>query len=317
MDKKIIKKISNFNKLAVLLVSYSLFCFAVESKASELINNSDIIKIANELILDARKQEMASMEIISRANQIRKEVNSLRATARTLTDKSLTQQLTVAADLLAEQVTLWQQQGADNRQKSSDYFSYGRQLLTKAFKEQWQAKIKLDGEIALIPSTQPLIAHNTQIRSVHPNMPKAMQDTGSAVSGMTLSVPSLSAQSIPSPLDTASFQLSRDINFFSHVEPIVDVSQQQPMVPLNQIHQWRLMLSDLAAQPVSGKAINVRGHMPGHVHGLPTQPRVTKEIEPGVYLIEGMKFQMIGWWVIEFDIPYHGGVDTIKFNVVL
>lgn len=299
------------------MVSYSLLCFSIEGRASDLIKNSEIIKIANELIIDARKQELASMQIISRANQIRKQVNSLRATARTLTEKTIKQQLTTAADTLAEQIALWQQQGADNRQKSSDYFTYGRQLLTKAFKEQWQAKIKLDGEIALMPATQPLIAHNTQIRSVHPSMPKTMQDTGSPASGMTLSVPSLSAQSIPTPLDTDSFQLSRDINFFSHVEPVADTSQQQPMVPLNQIHQWRLMLSDLTAQPISGKNINVRGHMPGHVHGLPTQPKVTKEVEPGVYLVEGMKFQMIGWWVIEFDIPHQGGVDTIKFNVVL
>ncbi|WP_163833796.1 FixH family protein [Spartinivicinus ruber] len=278
----------------------------------------ETLKVANDLIIDARKLELASMQIISRANQIRQQVNNLRATARSLTDKIAKQQLNTAADTLAEQIALWQEQGADSRQKSSRYFNYGRQLLTTTFKQRWQANIKLNGEIALMPSTQQLMAHNTQIRSVHPNMPKNMQEEGSSVTGMTLSVPSLSAQSIPSPLDTDSFQISRDINFFSHVEPIPDTAQdQQPMVPLNQIHQWRLILADLSGQPVSGKAINVRGHMPGHVHGLPTQPKVTKELEPGVYLVEGMKFQMIGWWVIEFDVPHQEGMDTVKFNVVL
>ncbi len=68
------------------------------------------------------------------------------------------------------------------------------------------------------------------------------------------------------------------------------------------MHRSRLLVSDLDGAPVQGATILVAGHMPGHVHGLPTQPRVTQELAPGV-LVEGLKFQMEGWWVMEFRDP--------------
>jgi len=142
-----------------------------------------------------------------------------------------------------------------------------------------------------------------------------MQDQGEAKDGMTMAVPGMGGQNIPDPLDTGLFQLSRDLNYFAYVEPLD--AHHQPMVPLNEIHQWKLVITDLEGQLVSGKKIEIRGHMPGHVHGLPTQPKVTQELSPGVYLVEGMKFQMIGWWVMEFDIPTEANSDTVKFNLVL
>ena len=87
----------------------------------------------------------------------------------------------------------------------------------------------------------------------------------------------------------------------------------------DRLHRWRLLVSDLAGQPVAGAAITVAGHMPGHVHGLPTQPRVTRELAPGVYLVEGLKFQMDGWWVMQFDIQPRDAArpaDNVAFNLV-
>ena len=49
-------------------------------------------------------------------------------------------------------------------------------------------------------------------------------------------------------------------------------------------------------------AITVDGDMPQHGHGLPTRPQVTKHLGNGDYLVEGMKFQMGGWWVVDFTI---------------
>jgi hypothetical protein len=57
--------------------------------------------------------------------------------------------------------------------------------------------------------------------------------------------------------------------------------------------------------------------MPQHGHGLPTQPLVTAYLGDGTYLVEGMKFQMGGWWVVDFTIEANGQSDTVRFNLSL
>lgn len=52
-------------------------------------------------------------------------------------------------------------------------------------------------------------------------------------------------------------------------------------------------------------------------HGLPTQPQVTKELEDGTYLLEGMKFSMTGWWEIKLTIETAAGIDRVTFNTVV
>ncbi len=71
-------------------------------------------------------------------------------------------------------------------------------------------------------------------------------------------------------------------------------------------------------RPVEHAAVAVRGDMPEHGHGLPTQPRMTSEVSPGTYIVEGMKFQMGGWWVVDFDITdTDGHTDAVRFNLIL
>jgi hypothetical protein len=70
-------------------------------------------------------------------------------------------------------------------------------------------------------------------------------------------------------------------------------------------------------QPVNDATITVHGDMPGHGHGLPTEPTVTKMAGEGNYLVEGMKFQMTGWWYVEFGIKSPKGSDTVRFNLIL
>ena len=53
--------------------------------------------------------------------------------------------------------------------------------------------------------------------------------------------------------------------------------------------------------------IQVSGDMPEHRHGMPTQPQVTQNLGGGDYLVEGMRFQMGGWWAVTFAIDADGG----------
>jgi hypothetical protein len=69
--------------------------------------------------------------------------------------------------------------------------------------------------------------------------------------------------------------------------------------------------------PVEGAAIAVDGGMPQHGHGLPTKPRVTRALGEGAYEVEGLKFNMGGWWVVKFRIDSAAGTDSVTFNLAL
>ena len=55
----------------------------------------------------------------------------------------------------------------------------------------------------------------------------------------------------------------------------------------------------------------------GHGHGLPTQPQVTRYLGEGRYLIEGMKLNMAGDWILLFGIetPTLRDQARLEFNV--
>ena len=57
--------------------------------------------------------------------------------------------------------------------------------------------------------------------------------------------------------------------------------------------------------------------MPQHGHGFPTKPRVTREVEGGTYLLEGMKFSMTGWWEVKLNIQSPLGQDKVTFNTIV
>ncbi len=86
---------------------------------------------------------------------------------------------------------------------------------------------------------------------------------------------------------------------------------------VNQLHSWQVRLGTPAGAPVSGARIAVDGGMPQHGHGLPTTPRVTRELADGTYLLEGMKFSMTGWWEIRLAIDGAEGADRVTFNTVV
>ena len=70
-------------------------------------------------------------------------------------------------------------------------------------------------------------------------------------------------------------------------------------------------------RPVDGAAIVIAGGMPQHGHGLPTRPRVTRSLGGGAYEIEGVRFNMGGWWEFKVVIEAAPGADTVTFNLDL
>ena len=83
------------------------------------------------------------------------------------------------------------------------------------------------------------------------------------------------------------------------------------------LQRWTLHVETAAGVPVDSGDFSVDGGMPQHGHGLPTTPRVTRALGHGDHLVEGMKFNMGGWWVVKFRVSAEPGRDSVVFDVEL
>ncbi|MBI5824215.1 MAG: FixH family protein [Chloroflexi bacterium] len=135
-------------------------------------------------------------------------------------------------------------------------------------------------------------------RFMHPIMSQFMD--GNSPSSVTAS-----------DLDTSAERLTNNgafkVSFKSELDPIT----------LGSMHSWVLHVETADGQPVEGATILVDGGMPEHGHGLPTAPQVTQDLGNGDYLVEGLKFQMGGWWEVKFNITADGTEDNVTFNLIV
>ncbi len=111
----------------------------------------------------------------------------------------------------------------------------------------------------------------------------------------------------PADLDLSRTQQSENGLFTATIAPGLD-----PVV-INQIHTWTIDVEMADGSALTPDAIKVDGGMPQHGHGLPTAPQVTRDLGDGRFAVEGMKFNMPGWWVVNI----HVGDDTAIFNLTL
>ena len=131
------------------------------------------------------------------------------------------------------------------------------------------------------------------------------------VAAIFIGVMMMRMNSVPADLDTSTTRPS-DNGLFH-----VSYTPASGTVPVNQIHQWTLHVETTEGEPVENATITLDGDMPQHGHGLPTRPQVTKYLGNGDYLVEGLKFQMAGWWVMDFVITADGQSDTVRFHMML
>ena len=112
-------------------------------------------------------------------------------------------------------------------------------------------------------------------------------------------------------MDLSTERLTENGAFRVAVEPDVNP------VPLSKLHTWTLHVETADGRPVDDASIVVDGGMPDHGHGLPTRPAVTQALGGGDYRVEGMKFQMPGWWIVSFEVAAGQGADRVVFNLML
>jgi hypothetical protein len=132
-----------------------------------------------------------------------------------------------------------------------------------------------------------------------------------ALASVLLAALASSGCSTPANLDLSLAKASEAGAYRVTLEP----PATQPAI--NQMHAWKVKLATPEGAAVRGAKFQVGGGMPQHGHGFPTQPRVTRESEPGTYLLEGMKFSMPGWWEIKLGIDSASGRDAVTFNTVV
>ncbi|WDE14192.1 FixH family protein [Thalassomonas haliotis] len=339
----------------LLLILLLLTAKAVQAKSPDTAIENPLVAKAVTQLDQARQWQKQANERILHANTIRKQLKQRRARAAKSsrsasalpdndknTDKEEFEQ---EIQELLGQLTQAQQQGAELRRKSQLLKQQAKMDFEQALLHIWPQWLHNREALILEDNLNASLAHNTQIRSVHKNMLAFAGNSSKRVQrpDMSLQVPALGKQNAPADLNTSSFQFSRHEQYFAHIEVHPGgagkanysgmaekeqgagqtVLSEPASVPLNEIHQWRLMISDVRGNPVKDVDIEVQGHMPGHVHGLPTKPAVVEEIDAGIYLVDGLKFQMKGWWVMKFILRQEGADssqfadDFFTFNLVL
>jgi hypothetical protein len=95
------------------------------------------------------------------------------------------------------------------------------------------------------------------------------------------------------------------------------IRPQGDSIPQGRLQSWTLHLETASGAPVDSASIAVDGGMPQHGHGLPTKPVVTRQPGNGDHIVEGLKFNMGGWWVVKFRVSSCAGTDSLVFNIKL
>jgi hypothetical protein len=116
---------------------------------------------------------------------------------------------------------------------------------------------------------------------------------------------------IPKNLDKASSK------FTSHKTFKTTLTPREKSISINVMQAWVLKVVYPDNHVVDDAKIIIFGGMPTHGHGFPTAPRITKNLGNGEYLIEGVQFNMPGWWEMKFQISDGRQNDTVTFNLVL
>ena len=115
----------------------------------------------------------------------------------------------------------------------------------------------------------------------------------------------------PGGLDYSRTRTSAAGHYRATIRPAHDT------IIVGKIDSWTLHVEDAAGRPVDSATISVNGGMPQHRHGLPTNPKVTRAAGNGNHIVEGMKFNMGGWWVVRFRVNAAAGADSLVFNLKL
>ena len=126
-----------------------------------------------------------------------------------------------------------------------------------------------------------------------------------------LMVACLPSLTLASGCESGCVEDSRDGHFRITLTPT-----SQP-VPMRKHHDWMLEVQGSDGQTVELDGLSVSGGMPGHGHGLPSQPRVEQYLGDGRYRVSGFLFNMHGEWVLRFQLIKGSVQDVVETGLAL
>ena len=281
----------------------------VSSAQETMTRGSEQVALGHELLASSSRYIQIGSQLIRRSNR-------LQFLARQPAAPS--ELKTIALDI-AQRASELRTEGARLRTAGNDLIQVGTEVMRLGFRSRAGLKTEEVRPITLNQKNPEnknptVFAHNSTFRTIKSSRQEAkdVQNRSSQPKDNSFGQ-RLQGQSIPGNLDLNPLIVSTNNRYFAYIRVENDTS-----VALNQIHRWILTLTTTDGTPVKGAKIHVDGTMPGHVHGMPTRPRVLKETKPGHYVVGGMKFQMAGWWVMTFtvdkDTPQE---DRIVSNILL
>ncbi|MBI3732542.1 MAG: FixH family protein [Chloroflexi bacterium] len=86
---------------------------------------------------------------------------------------------------------------------------------------------------------------------------------------------------------------------------------------VSQPQRWMLHVETASGQPVDNANIAAKGNMPEHGLTLSPPPQEAQRLGGGNYVLENIKFQTAGWWVLTVQIEVSGQSDQVIFNLIL
>ena len=98
----------------------------------------------------------------------------------------------------------------------------------------------------------------------------------------------------------------------------IDILAAPDPIPSGELFEIEMQIHEgcRSGPPAEKIIIEVEAVMPGHGHGMATQPRVAP-LGPGRFLVTGLRFHMPGRWEIHFDIDRGGVIERAQAEVAL
>lgn len=97
----------------------------------------------------------------------------------------------------------------------------------------------------------------------------------------------------------------------------VTVRPQSGSVPVAKMHDWIVHVETAAGEIFVPTQLVLLAGMPAHGHGLPSEPKITRYLENGDFLVEGIRFNMVGLWHIVINVNGPAGPDRVQFELNL
>lgn len=95
----------------------------------------------------------------------------------------------------------------------------------------------------------------------------------------------------------------------------VSIAPRAEPIPINRMHGWVVSVMTPDGAPVGDATLEFGGAALGRQRLLPTVPRVTRNLGGGKYLVEGVRFNMAGWWTLKLTLESGQNRDHVSFNI--